>query len=63
VPVMLPWVRQAFQPAPLLVGRKVIWSTRGWSRVTTWARYSSPLHPGSPGRPASRWGPPQVVLG
>jgi len=26
---MLPWVRQAFQPAPLLVGRKVIWSTRG----------------------------------
>jgi len=26
---MLPWVRQAFQPAPLLVGREVIWSTRG----------------------------------
>jgi len=26
---MMPWVRQAFQPAPLLVGREVIWSTRG----------------------------------
>jgi len=26
---MLPWVRQAFQPAPLLVGREVVWSTRG----------------------------------
>jgi len=25
----MPWVRQAFQPAPLLVGREVIWSTRG----------------------------------
>jgi len=28
-PSLLPWVRQAFQPAPLLVGRIVIWSTRG----------------------------------
>jgi len=28
-PSMLPWVRQAFQPAPLLVGREVVWSTRG----------------------------------
>jgi len=28
-PSILPWVRQAFQPAPLLVGREVIWSTRG----------------------------------
>jgi len=28
-PSMMPWVRQAFQPAPLLVGRQVIWSTRG----------------------------------
>jgi len=28
-PYMLPWVRQAFQPAPLLVGREVISSTRG----------------------------------
>jgi len=27
-PSMMPWVRQAFQPAPLLVGREVIWSTR-----------------------------------
>jgi len=26
---MMPWVRQAFQPAPLLIGREVIWSTRG----------------------------------
>jgi len=26
---MMPWVRQAFHPAPLLVGREVIWSTRG----------------------------------
>jgi len=26
---MLPCVRRAFQPAPLLVGREVIWSTRG----------------------------------
>jgi len=26
---MKPWVRQAFQPAPLLIGREVIWSTRG----------------------------------
>ena len=28
-PSMMPWVRQTFQPAPLLVGREVIWSTRG----------------------------------
>jgi len=28
-PSLMPWVRQAFQPAPLLVGREVIWSTRG----------------------------------
>jgi len=28
-PSMMPWVRQAFQPAPLLVGQQVIWSTRG----------------------------------
>jgi len=28
-PSMTPWVRQAFQPAPLLIGREVIWSTRG----------------------------------
>jgi len=28
-PSMAPWVRQAFQPAPLLIGRGVIWSTRG----------------------------------
>jgi len=28
-PSMMPWVRQGFQPAPLLVGREVIWSTRG----------------------------------
>jgi len=28
-PSMTPWLRQAFQPAPLLIGREVIWSTRG----------------------------------
>jgi len=28
-PPMIPWVRQAFQPCHLLVGREVIWSTRG----------------------------------
>jgi len=28
-PSMLPWVHQAFQPAPLLVGREVMSSTRG----------------------------------
>jgi len=28
-PSMMLWVQQAFQPAPLLVGRDVIWSTRG----------------------------------
>jgi len=28
-PSMMPWVRQAFQPAPLLVGREVICLTRG----------------------------------
>jgi len=28
-PAMLPWVQQASQPAPLLVGREVIWSTLG----------------------------------
>jgi len=28
-PSMMPWVRQAFQHAPLLVVREVIWSTRG----------------------------------
>jgi len=27
-PSMMRWLRQAFQPAPLLVGREVIWSTR-----------------------------------
>jgi len=26
---MMPWVRQAFHPAHLLIGREVIWSTRG----------------------------------
>jgi len=28
-PSMLPRVRQAFQPAPLLVGSEVVWLTRG----------------------------------
>jgi len=28
-PSLLPRVREAFQPAPLLVGREVVWSTRG----------------------------------
>jgi len=28
-PSRMPWVRQAFQPALLLVGRELIWSTRG----------------------------------
>jgi len=28
-PSMMPGVRQSFQPAPLLVGPEVIWSTRG----------------------------------
>jgi len=28
-PSMTPWVRQAFQPTPLLIGREVIWSTKG----------------------------------
>jgi len=28
-PAMLPWVRQASQPATLFVGREFIWSTRG----------------------------------
>jgi len=28
-PAILPWVRQASQPQLLLVGREVIWSTRG----------------------------------
>jgi len=28
-PAMLPCVRQASQPAPLLVGREFIWSTQG----------------------------------
>jgi len=28
-PSMMPWMRQAFQPAPLLVGRELIWSTGG----------------------------------
>jgi len=28
-PSMMPWVRQTFHLAPLLVGREVIWSTRG----------------------------------
>jgi len=28
-PCIMPWVWQADQPAPLLVGREVIWSTRG----------------------------------
>jgi len=28
-PSMMPWVRKAFQPAPLRVGREVICSTRG----------------------------------
>jgi len=28
-PSMTPWVRQAFQPAPLLIWRELIWSNRG----------------------------------
>jgi len=28
-PSMMPWLRQAFHPAPMLVGREVIWSNRG----------------------------------
>jgi len=32
---MLPWVRQAFQLAPLLVGREVIWSTRSSSPLAS----------------------------
>jgi len=28
-PSMTPWVRQTFQPAPMLVWREMIWSTRG----------------------------------
>jgi len=32
---MLPWVRQAFQPAPLLVSDDVIWSTRGMHQGKT----------------------------
>jgi len=31
-PSMMPLVRQAFQPAPLRVGREFIWSTRGVKR-------------------------------
>jgi len=34
---MLPWVRQAFRPAPLLVYREVSWSTQGYKQVTPWA--------------------------
>jgi len=46
-PAMLPWVRQAPPPAPLLVGREVIWSTRS----TRWSTRNPPsgpllLHPG-----------------
>jgi len=29
LPSMMPWVRQAFRPNPLLFGWGVIWSTRG----------------------------------
>jgi len=50
-PTMLPWVRQASQPAPLLVGREVIWSTREYSRAT-------PLAPTSLRRASRRhWTP------
>jgi len=34
-PSMLPCVRQAFHPAHLLVGRDVIWSTRGVQAAPT----------------------------
>jgi len=28
-PSIMPWPRQAFQPAPMLVGREFFWSNRG----------------------------------
>jgi len=37
-PSMMPWVRQAFQPAPLLVEREVIWAIRG-------VQHGEPLDP------------------
>jgi len=53
-PSLMPWVRQAFQPAPLLVGREGIRSTRGVQHGNP----PSPLsvfrgHPSRPGRHAA----------
>jgi len=55
-PSMLPWVRQALQPAPLIVGREVIWSTQGFRRLTLGPFPVRRGHPGSPRCRATSWG-------
>jgi len=64
-PAMLPWVRQGSQPEPLLVGREVIWSTRGggYSRATLVPLPLRGGHPSGPGHPPPRGGHAQVVPG
>jgi len=51
---MMPWVRQAFQPAPLLVGREVVWSTLGVQQGYPLGPFLCGGHPNSLGRPAPR---------
>jgi len=66
--VMLPWVRQAFQPAPLLVGREVIWSTRGVQQGDPvgpfffWAGIKAALDTMPPWGGLHRWYLDNVVL-
>jgi len=61
-PSILPWLRQAFQPAPMLVGREVIWSTRGYSKATPGkAKPTAGCSPGrAPESGAWGWGFPLV---
>jgi len=60
-PSMLPWVRQAFQPAPLLVGREVIGSTRGVQQGDPWGPFlfgvgiQAALNAMPPGGALHRW--------
>jgi len=59
-PSMLPWVRQACQAAPLLLGREVIWSTLGMQQTNPWAPFCSPQGsrpPRTPEGPCLRAGP------
>jgi len=56
-PSMMPWVHQAFQPTPLLMGRDVIWSTRGVQLGDPWALSSPPRASKQPLKSCQQVGP------